>query len=440
MTSEDFKALGNKAFQGGDFIQAVDLFTKAINGDSQNHVLYSNRSAAYTSLKKYDLALQDADKTIAIKKDWAKGYSRKGAAHQGLGQFQEAIQAFEEGLKMDPNNSLLLKGLKEAEDAMSSSTMGGLGNLFGPDLLGKIAANPKCAPYLAQPDFMAKIMAIQANPSSMNQYMDDPRIMTVLMAMMGLDAKVATSAEEADQVLKEEGVESTSFTKEEPMKKASYQAPVPKVEPEVDLTPEEQEKKKRRMDSDSQKELGNNAYKKKMFKEALGHYEKAWELDSSNIAILTNKAAVLFEMENYQESIKACEEAVQLGRDQFADFKLIARALGRIGNAYMKLKDMANAIKYYEKSLSEHRTADILSKLREAEKLKKEMDIEAYRDPALSDKAREEGNACFKNHDYAEAVKHYTEAIKRNDVEGILSEINVKLEIIQIGQLVMLNS
>lgn len=238
--------------------------------------------------------------------------------------------------------------------------------------------------------------------------------------MMGLDGKVATSAEEADQVLRDEGVQSTSFKEEEPVKSAS-QVPVP--EPEVEMAPEEQEKKKRRMDSDSQKELGNNAYKKKMFKEALEYYEKAWELDPSNIAILTNKAAVLFEMEKYQDSIKVCEEAIQLGRDQFADFKLIARALGRIGNAYMKMNDFMNAIKYYEKSLSEHRTADILAKLREAEKLKKEMDIEAYRDPALSEKAREEGNACFKNHDYAEAIKHYSEAIKRNDVEGIVYRI-----------------
>jgi stress-induced-phosphoprotein 1 len=71
--------------------------------------------------------------------------------------------------------------MKEAEDAMSSSTMGALGGLFGPDLINKIASNPKCSPYLAQPDFMAKIQAIQANPSSMNQYMNDPRIMTVLM-------------------------------------------------------------------------------------------------------------------------------------------------------------------------------------------------------------------------------------------------------------------
>jgi stress-induced-phosphoprotein 1 len=40
---------------------------------------------------------------------------------------------------------------------------------------------------------------------------------------------------------------------------------------------------------------------------------------------------------------------------------------------------------------------------------------EAYRDPALSDAARERGNDLFKAARYAEAVKEYTEAVKRND-------------------------
>lgn len=100
MTMEDFKTAGNKAFQQGNFNDAIELFTKAINADPSNHVLYSNRSAAYASAKKYDLALEDAEKTVSLKTDWAKGYSRKGAAYQGLGKYTEAIKAFEDGLKM----------------------------------------------------------------------------------------------------------------------------------------------------------------------------------------------------------------------------------------------------------------------------------------------------------------------------------------------------
>lgn len=40
------------------------------------------------------------------------------------------------------------------------------------------------------------------------------------------------------------------------------------------------------------------------------------------------------------------------------------RALGRAGTAYEKQGDLVNAIKYYSKSLTEHRTADVLNKLR----------------------------------------------------------------------------
>ena len=74
--ADELKALGNKAFCAGDFDGAVDHFTEAISLDSVNHVLFSNRSAAFASLKKYRQALSDAEKTISLKPDWAKVCSR----------------------------------------------------------------------------------------------------------------------------------------------------------------------------------------------------------------------------------------------------------------------------------------------------------------------------------------------------------------------------
>jgi stress-induced-phosphoprotein 1 len=48
-------------------------------------VLYSNRSGAYASLKDFTHALEDANKVTEIKPDWAKGWTRKGAALHGQG-------------------------------------------------------------------------------------------------------------------------------------------------------------------------------------------------------------------------------------------------------------------------------------------------------------------------------------------------------------------
>ena len=65
--------------------------------------------------------------------------------------------------------------------------------------------------------------------------------------------------------------------------------------------------------------------------------------------------------------------------------------------------------------MTEHRTPETLAKLREAEKLKKELEKKAYFNPEIGEKAREEGNALFKKNDWPGAVAKYSEAIKRNE-------------------------
>ena len=92
---------------------------------------------------------------------------------------------------------------------------------------------------------------------------------------------------------------------------------------------------------------------------------------------------------------------------------IVCRAFGRIGTNYVKMGDYDKAIVYFQHSLTEHRTPEILAKLRDAEKTKAEHERLAYIDPGKAEAAREEGNTLFKSADYPGAVKAYTEAIKR---------------------------
>ncbi|BGP28257.1 Hsp90 cochaperone [Rhodotorula toruloides] len=165
--------------------------------------------------------------------------------------------------------------------------------------------------------------------------------------------------------------------------------------------------------ADALKAQGNEHYKACRFDQAREAYEKAWETHR-DITYLNNLAAVYFEQGDYDKAIETCEKAVDEGRDMRADFKLIAKALGRIGTSYMRKDDPTSAITYLQKSLLEHRTPDILSKLKEAERTKAERDRLAYIDPAKADAAREEGNTTFKAGDFVTSVTHYTESIKRN--------------------------
>lgn len=90
-----------------------------------------------------------------------------------------------------------------------------------------------------------------------------------------------------------------------------------------------------------------------------------------------------------------------------------SRSFARIGSAYEKLGDLAQAIEYYNRSLTEHRTADVLTKLRAAEKAKIKAEKDAYVNPEEAEKARELGQKKFQEADWPGAVDAFTEMTKR---------------------------
>jgi stress-induced-phosphoprotein 1 len=91
------KEKGNAALQADKFDEAIQAYTEAILLDGNNHVLYSNRSAAYLKAGQLQEALKDAEKTIEISPTWAKGYSRQGAVLTYMQKYPEAFEAYKKG-------------------------------------------------------------------------------------------------------------------------------------------------------------------------------------------------------------------------------------------------------------------------------------------------------------------------------------------------------
>ncbi|KAG5523594.1 hypothetical protein RHGRI_035407 [Rhododendron griersonianum] len=112
--ADEAKVKGNTAFSAGNYAVAIRHYTEAIYLSPDDHVLYSNRSAAYASCNQYTEALFDAKKTIKLKPDWPKAFSRLGAAHLGLQNYSDAVSAYKKGLELDPANQVLQSGLREA--------------------------------------------------------------------------------------------------------------------------------------------------------------------------------------------------------------------------------------------------------------------------------------------------------------------------------------
>ncbi|KAJ2746524.1 Hsp90 cochaperone [Coemansia sp. BCRC 34301] len=409
-TANELKAKGNEAFAAGNHAAAIDFFSQAIELDPSNHVLYSNRSASQSSLKNYTEALADAEKTVELMPAWAKGYSRKGAALFGLQEYAQAVATYQDGLKHDPESALLKKGLSDAEAALEQEQEGGfanqMANVFKGDVLAKIAANPKTASFLADPEFVRKVRDIQGNPENMSKHMGDQRITMAMFTLMGMGDVFAKGADD--------------FMADEPKAQPTSQ---PKAEPEImeteaeEITEEDKEAAAKKAQASDAKDKGNAAYKARQFDEALVQYSNAIELDSTDITFWNNKAAVYFEMGKYDECIETAEQAIEVGREYRADYKHIAKAMGRIGTAYSKKDDLDKAIEFYNRSLTEHRAADILTKLRALEKLRKQREEDEYLDDEKGNAARERGNEFFKAAKYAEAQAEYSEAIKRSPAD-----------------------
>lgn len=113
----ELKDEGNEKFKAGDFLGALALFSDAIECDPKDHVLYSNRSGTNLKLLRTRDAVSDAERCTALKPDWAKGWSRLGAALLADKQAMAAVGAYRTGLKLDPTNEALVQGLAQAEPA-----------------------------------------------------------------------------------------------------------------------------------------------------------------------------------------------------------------------------------------------------------------------------------------------------------------------------------
>lgn len=113
------KEEGNTAFRANKYQDAIRLYSisaalaasrpvyeSAQYSRDEMSIALCNRSAAFAADGKWIEALVDANAVIQLKKQWTKGYFRKGKALQGLGRPIEAKEALLLGLEFEPTNEV----------------------------------------------------------------------------------------------------------------------------------------------------------------------------------------------------------------------------------------------------------------------------------------------------------------------------------------------
>lgn len=368
-------------------------------GQDTGHI-HTSLSTTQASLGRYADALSDAERTVALAPSWAKGYSRLGAALAGLGRHEDAVAAYDRGLEVDPSNTALTEGRAAAAArataaADAASGAGAAGDLFGPTFWAKLAATPATAHLATDASFRALVDRVAADPAALTDALSDPRMGAAMQAVFGVSIQAGG------------GGEAAASPPPPPQPPAEPSPPPPEPTPEQTAAAEARAK------AQAEKDAGNAAYKAKNFDTAIAHYTAAADLDPTDPTYLTNRAAAKLEAGDTAGALADCDAAVETGRAARADYRLIAKALARRGAAFAKAGDLEGAVAAYQKSLTEHRSADTLKKMQAAQKALKAATEAAYVDFGKADEEKEAGNAAFREARYPDAVKHYTEALAR---------------------------
>ena len=97
-TAENLKISANSAFKDGMFEVAAGLFSQALLVDpmngTYNQSVHFNRACANHKLRKYDEALSDCDKAIALNVQYAKAYLKRGDIKMDQDLFEEALHEY----------------------------------------------------------------------------------------------------------------------------------------------------------------------------------------------------------------------------------------------------------------------------------------------------------------------------------------------------------
>jgi len=116
------KLEGNRAFTQGRYADAAKEYTLAMQLCPNEKSFYGNRSAAWAKMGLFDQALTDASSAVSMDSTNPRAYLRLAVAYQGLAQWSDALEAYEQILRLVPDNEVAAEGRRECISKLSTAS------------------------------------------------------------------------------------------------------------------------------------------------------------------------------------------------------------------------------------------------------------------------------------------------------------------------------
>jgi len=97
---------GVDAAKAGNFQNAINSFSKCIDLDDKNPIVFILRSTAYYQIKEYEKALADIYRALALDQTIYDAYEQKALIEWSMGNLQVAIADYNKAVSINPNDSI----------------------------------------------------------------------------------------------------------------------------------------------------------------------------------------------------------------------------------------------------------------------------------------------------------------------------------------------
>lgn len=112
----DCNALRAKIVKEKRMIQKRDIIRESLKECPNDPVINYEYGYSFERFRKYEDALKYYEKAISSDKKFAKGYFGKGDVQAFLGNYKSAIEAYEAGLRIEPDEPRVKKSLETAKE------------------------------------------------------------------------------------------------------------------------------------------------------------------------------------------------------------------------------------------------------------------------------------------------------------------------------------
>lgn len=351
-TAERLKGYGNSAMQKKKYEKAKNYYTKALEllpSGPTSHVYFSNRAAALLSMRNFNEAVWDAERSLALKPDYAKAHARLGLAHFLLENYQDAVDSYTLAVEYDPSNqtsqSYLEKSKKKLAAAETSKQ-----NQVPKQLSTQVANNVRKQDPDDDPVNERGGEVYAASPVSMNRRREPSGTSIVSGDPPGVSKTERSVSPMKRSVSIRSRLERAKEYSPQTSRQRKDEELVSKNDPPEFSVSETSTKSKfsdDQLEADRLKGLGNKAMAKKEYEKAVKYYSKSLRLapaGTNSHVYFSNRAAALCYLERYEEAELDAERSLALNPEY-------GKAHARLGLSRYFLKDYYGAVEAYESAL-----------------------------------------------------------------------------------------